>query len=254
MARKMVLVPENYLSNMQQQHQHRRVQANPLVRSLSELDSEMDNILSRQDMTDDEKLKLYNQVLQKYLEYDSQRKEKHPLHVKVVNPSGNSENTDQSNLRQSAKTTQIEDEIIDSVPKTGKKKARLLINKLKNNDEVMFWNDLGELTYDGKAIPGTSIVDLVRDAMGDRKRFQPSNYELFVRGLARINTPLDWIGNETRKKTLEEYKSGKRGPEIEDDDFDNSVSSITPPSSPIKKKTKGSGGKRNKQNPKWINY
>ena len=124
MARKMVLVPENYLSNMQQQHQQRRVQANPLVRSLSELDSEMDNILSRQDMTDDEKLKLYNQVLQKYLEYDSQRKEKHPLHVKVVNPSGNSENTDQSNLRQSAKTTQIEDEIIDSVPKTGNSARR----------------------------------------------------------------------------------------------------------------------------------
>jgi len=49
MARKMLLVPENYLSNSQQ-----RVQTNPLVRNLSELDLEMKSILSQQDMADDE--------------------------------------------------------------------------------------------------------------------------------------------------------------------------------------------------------
>lgn len=249
----MVLVPENYLSNMQQQQQqqYRNVQANPLVRSLTDLDAEMNSILARQDITDDEKLKLYNQVLNKYLEYDRQRKEKNPLPVKVIGSIDEKEKPNNSKFK-NEKTIEIEDEIIDSVPKNSKSKARLLINRLKRNSDVMFWNDRGELTYDGKAVPGTSIVDLVRDAMGDRKRFNPIQSELFSRGLARVNTPLDWIGNENRKKSLEEYKSGNRRMQTEHWDL---VSDITPPSTPAKEKiSKKKKGKTITPKSAWIKY
>lgn len=238
----MLLVPENYLSGAQQ-----RVQANPLVRNLSELDLEMKSILSQQDMADDEKLKRYNQVLQKYLEFDRQRKERQPMPVRVVPNAKEDVNDDVKIPTFSQKEIQIEDEIIDSVPKTNRNKA-LLVNKLKQNKDIMFWNDRGELMYEGKPIQGTSIVDLVRDAMGDRKRFQPYNWKMFSRGLARINTPLDWIGNENRKKTLVEYKS--KGHDYTSEHDDDELA-ITPPSTPVKnrRKTKGKAAK-----PVWINY
>ncbi|KXJ07520.1 hypothetical protein AC249_AIPGENE8473 [Exaiptasia diaphana] len=176
-------------------------------RNLSELDMEMNRILSQQDIADDEKVKLYNQVLQ-------------------------------------------------NVPKTARNIARLLVNKLKQKKDVVFWNDRGELLYDGKPLSGTSIVDLVRDVMGDRKRFQPHNWSLFSRGLARINTPLDWIGNENRKKTLAEFKGTGQSDDIladlnDDESLVSSSLSIASPSPPNKKKKKGRG---KSAKPAWINF
>ena len=244
----MALVPENYLSGMHQHQQHRRVQTNPLVRNLSELDAEMNQILSRQDIADDEKLKLYHQVMQRYLEYDRQRKDRQSVPLKIISNTKQEGTNEAKAPTFSQKEVQIEDEIIDSVPKTIRNKARLLVNKLKQNKEIMFWNDRGELVYDGKPVQGTSIVDLVRDVMGDRKRFQPYNWKMFSRGLARINTPLDWVGNENRKKTLVEYKS--KGPNNTDDEDEDELV-ITPPSTPVKNKRK-SKGKTTKT--RWINY
>jgi len=194
-------------------------------------------------------LKLYNQVLHKYLEFDRQRKERQPMPVRVIpNAKEDVAANDVEPHTFLQKEIQIEDEIIDSVPKTIRNKARLLVNKLKQDKDVWFWNDRGELMYEGKPVQGTSIVDLLRDVMGDRKRFQPYNWKVFSRGLARINTPLDWIGNENRKKTLVEYKS--RGPDnlSEQDEVDELV--ITPPSSAVKKKSKA----RKTTKPVWINY
>ena len=42
---------------------------NPIHRSIATLDQEMRAILERNDVSDEEKVRLYNQVLQRYLEY-----------------------------------------------------------------------------------------------------------------------------------------------------------------------------------------
>ena len=248
MARKMVLVPENYLTSI---HQNQKIQTTPAVKTLGELDTEMSGILSRHDIGDDEKVKLYNQAMQKYLEFDRQRKVKEPLAVKLV-----SSDEDKKESKETAKIDtgqnqqQMEQEIIDSVPKIAKNKAKLLINKLKQNKNVMFWNERGELTYDGKSVPGTNIVDLVRDTMSERKRFQPSSWDLFSRGLARVNTPLIWIGNETRKKAVQDY-SLKGDSEMEEE---NPMRS-SPPSPPRKSRKKYKTPSPSKAASKrWITY
>ena len=240
MARKMVLVPENYLSSM---HQHQKIQTTPAVKTLGELDTEMSGILSRHDIGDDEKVKLYNQAMQKYQEFDRQRKVKEPIAVKLVS-SDEDKNKSKEPTEKIVDTNpmqlQMEQEIIDSVPKIAKNKAKLFINKLKQNKNVMFWNERGELTYDGKPVPGTNIVDLVRDTMSERKRFQPSSWDLFSRGLARVNTPLIWIGNETRKKAVQDY-SLKGDSEIEEEDpmlMEYSRSRLSPPPSGRKSRKK----------------
>ena len=62
----MLLVPENTLERMQQRQQI----LTPLVtQTLRNLDSEMNDIQYSKQLNDEQKAKLYNQVLQHYLTY-----------------------------------------------------------------------------------------------------------------------------------------------------------------------------------------
>lgn len=78
----MVLVPENTLERLQQRQQ---ILTPPITQTLRNLDSEMTDILSSKVLDDEQKAKLYNQVLQRYLSYYDQRKGQ-SLHVKISTP------------------------------------------------------------------------------------------------------------------------------------------------------------------------
>ena len=105
------------------------------------------------------------------------------------------------------KFDEIEQEVLDTVPKTTKSRARLILNKIKSNKDIMHWNERGELIYDGKAVPSTHVVDLIRDIVKGRKSFDPYGWQYFARGLAKMNTPHDWIGNDQRKEVMQQYKN-----------------------------------------------
>ena len=76
----MVLAPEDTLERLQQRQQ---ILPPPVTQTLKNLDSEMGDILANKELDDEEKAKLYNQVLQRYLTFYDQRKGQ-PLHVKVT--------------------------------------------------------------------------------------------------------------------------------------------------------------------------
>ena len=67
----MVLVPENTLERLQQRQQ---ILTPPVTQTLKNLDSQMGDILESKQLGDEEKAKLYNQVLQRYLTYYDQGK------------------------------------------------------------------------------------------------------------------------------------------------------------------------------------
>ena len=112
----------------------------------------------------------------------------------------------------------IEKDVLDTVPKTTKSRAKLILNKIKSNKDIMHWNDRGELIYHGKAVPSTHVVDLIRDVVKGRKSFDPYGWQYFARGLAKMNTPHDWIGNEQRKVVMQQYKTRVDEGSIEDED------------------------------------
>ena len=89
----------------------------------------------------------------------------------------------------------LENEIIDSVPKTLKQKARRLLDKIKG---TVSWNNRGEMMYRNVPVPERNIVDLVNDALRKRKSFQPVGWKMFARGLKDVNAPMDLIGNPER--------------------------------------------------------
>ena len=208
-AKRMVVVPESLLSKVRHQQ---NVQGSPLTQKLSSLDSEMDQVLRRTDLEEDEKVQLYNQTLQRYLNFYEQRKDQ-PLKVKVESHPSVPIRTEVQNRSMmnndggETKPDEIENEVLQTVPKTLKAKASHIMNKIKKNKDVMHWNGKGELVYHGETIPGTHVVDLIRDVVKERKSFDPNGWQFFARGLAKLNLPFDWFSNDRRKEVMRQFKT-----------------------------------------------
>ena len=209
----MILVPENTLERLQQRQQ---ILTPPVTQTLKNLDNEMSDILSSKELEDEAKAKLYNQVLQRYLTYYDQRKGQ-PLHVKLKtpkpvetsNPEKSKESTEEPAPEKSVSTA-VEEEVMKSVPKIYKNGARQLLDKMKENRDLLAWNDKGELVYENKPINGSHVVDLINDTLRHRKGFEPVGWSLLARGLARMNVPENLVRNPQRHSAIREFKARVR--------------------------------------------
>jgi hypothetical protein len=139
-------------------HQTQERQKPPVeqrVKIMDTLDKKMQTILEREDLLADERLKLYDQSFTRYLNvYDNFR----PRPVAVA--------------PEPVKQYLIDEEILESVPKTMKAKAQLLLNKMKSKTDIS-WNEKGELKYKRETVQGSNVVDLVNDVLRKRKYFNP---------------------------------------------------------------------------------
>ena len=104
------------------------------------LDAEMTSILDQKDLNDGDKVKLYNQVLQRY-NHLSDRRDKQPTRVVVVNDDATTETATPEKpavAPATAAPSAVEADIVDSVPKTMKVKVKKLIDRLKTQ---LSWTD-----------------------------------------------------------------------------------------------------------------
>ena len=98
------------------------------VKVMDTLDKKMQTILDREDLSAEERLKLYDQSFTRYLNvYDDYR----PWPVAQ---------------------DLIDNEILESVPKTMKAKVQLLLKKMKSSRPDISWNEKGELKYKGETV------------------------------------------------------------------------------------------------------
>ena len=88
--------------------------------------------------------------------------------------------------------------IVRSIPKSMKKRAEALLAHLKEREDVITWDDMGQVLVDGVLIPRSNITDLVSDAMRPRKNFNPVGVHEFYKVLNKINIPKDIVRNEQR--------------------------------------------------------
>ena len=186
-AKKMALVEPrllDLLQSRQQQQQHPGI----VEGTLSQLDAQMNGVLTRRDLTDEQKVKMYNDALHEYSVYSNQIQ---PPRVELV--MGNQ----QQQQQQHAANSVIEEEIVDSAPKLVKNKARLLMRRLKADPNVA-WNDKGELIYKGQLLAETRLNDLVQDVLRKRKSLEPRGWETFAEALRENNVPQDLVGNAER--------------------------------------------------------
>ncbi|MED5363447.1 MAG: hypothetical protein VX790_04625 [Bacteroidota bacterium] len=204
-SKRMLLIPE-YLVHLLRERQQET--ASPVTKNLVSLKGQMGDILERQDLRPDEKVKLYGQAFQRYQNVRDQTQNK-PLSVQIVLPA--SESVSSPSIKREIKdeeeipSDQVCMDIIKSVPKTLKNRAELLLQKLKQHEDVVNWNDRGELIYHGKDVRGSNILDLVNDILRNRKT-NPRGWEFFARGLAHMNIPDKLVQNTNRRRVIQQYK------------------------------------------------
>ena len=162
------------------------------MKVMDTLDKKMQTILDREDLSADERLKLYGQSFTRYLNvYDDYK----PRPVAVA--------------PEPVKQDLFDDEILESVPKTMKAKAQLLLKKMKSSPDIS-WNEKGELKYKGETVQGSNVVDLVNDVLRKRKYFNPQGWETFGEALREANVPQDLIGHEDRWRFITQTKRTPR--------------------------------------------
>lgn len=149
---------------------------------LSSLDTDMKRILYS-NLSDSEKVTLYNQILTRYR--DVYAKSKEPLTIQI-----------KDNYKQ-VQTLPMREEILHFIPKSLKNKASDLLQRLSNRNDIN-WNDKGELIVDNETIHGSHIVDLVGDLIRSRKQDPPRGWRAFADALSRLNLPAELIGNSER--------------------------------------------------------
>ena len=158
--------------------QRKKPLAGPLATHVNEIDSDMQDIIRRQDIPIDEKAKLYDQNLQRYLTFYDKRMNK-PLQVNVTHTDQAEEPQGEQPSEETEPSGEIETDIMDRIPATMKSSARQLIKKFKSNKDLIGWNEQDQMVFKERSVPSTNIVDLVNDSLRQRKNFNPDGWELF---------------------------------------------------------------------------
>lgn len=174
--------------------------------SLLEMDREMQNALDKNDINLQDKARLYQQVLWRYLKRFEQYRDK-PLGTVTLKrplntfPEPAASTTDETVGAATTSPPQprgrLEEEVLDSVPKSLKKKAERLLQRLHQHPQLK-WNSQGEIEYEGQLVKNSNLVDLVNDVLRKRRNFEPEGWKTFATALRRVNMPQDLIGHPDR--------------------------------------------------------
>ena len=120
--KRMALIPEEVLNRYEQRQ---RLGTSPIMSDMIHKDTQMSDILRRDDMADDQKRKLYNANLERYLELRQQKDFQVPS-VRVVGKEEGEQQAPQPQQEQLADAA-----IVESIPKTMRPRATALLNRLK---------------------------------------------------------------------------------------------------------------------------
>lgn len=207
----MTVVPVQLLEEIKrikaEQMQNPRLPPNPQVTDVAQQQSKMHDILENSTLSESEKAQRYGETLFKL--QNSLEKVKVP---------GNNIPLD---YNQKAVSDTMQDRILQSVPKTMQRKASLLLDMLKDNNNLT-WNNQGVVTYKGTQIPGSNIIDLINDTLRQRKGVQPKGWETFSKVLNETNVPQEVVGNLARWRWMHKHDDSNHS------DSENEVSFSTP--------------------------
>lgn len=176
-AKKFILVPNDQFSKHV-----------PNENNLSDLDREMNAILTNKNIKDDQKVKLYMQVLQKR------------LHILEHNNGLIPETATEPENNLPIEEDSIEEMIMESAPKNFKSNTRNILNYFKKSRDVMNWTSNGEFVYKGHIIKNSNILDLIKSIQISSNKHILNGQDEFRQGLMEINFPKSFIKNSFLKE------------------------------------------------------
>ena len=185
----MALVPVEMLDRFERKQ---KLETSPITSDLLRSDIRLSDILEHSDLDDDEKQKLYNASMERYLELRQQKDSQVPT-VRFA-PNKEEEKQPEPQLSEAA--------VVEHIPKTMRPRATALLNRLKSRLDVISWDKMGQVKIEGETIHDSNISDLVSDAMRWRKNFNPTGSKEFFQALSKLNVPKDLVRNQERWKRV----------------------------------------------------
>ena len=206
-AEKLYLVPQRQLDSLKNNEP-----PIPLRQSVeNELDTSINNVLSRTDLDQHEKAKLYTGLLQRYLALVKQGAvETNALTLNLPQTSVNSDPvtplTPQTTDSDVGGDVMVE-EILRNIPMQRRKNAQYILEKMLNAQDTARWRETGEFVFNGSVIPGTHIFDLVKSATAPQMtRRRPQGWDEFLRAIAKLNIPLSTVPNRQVQQAVDSLK------------------------------------------------
>ena len=152
----MVLVPQEVYDTFIKSKNH------PKPEECVEPEEKLHDLLQNQQLSSDQKMKLYNHELQKIMDSANSTKSEN------IEKEQDSDDEEVSFAVHDNKS-QIEREVLALLPCSLQTKGKLLLERLKANN--ITWNTTGELIINSQRYDGTNIIDLVNDIMREPKIF-----------------------------------------------------------------------------------
>ena len=86
-----------------------------------------------------------------------------------------------------SKLYNMEENIIQALPKTGKNDGILLLEHLKKHPDIIKWNSNGEIMFKGETLPGSNLKNMVISVITNRKSNVPTlSKGVFVKALSVV--------------------------------------------------------------------
>lgn len=182
----MVLVPQETMDAMENQKSTDKDGQNL---HMDEFKRELSKILQNNTLPAEEQFKIYTQLFSRYLNMDIENRKPLKLMLQETSPSEKQEPESQFLWPAS---------ILESLPKTKRSRAALLIDEIKNNPNIKV-NKTGEISIGNVLIPSSHVIDLIHDFTRQRKTNKPAiGAEALAKVLKEANIPREYIGNMDR--------------------------------------------------------
>ena len=110
-------------------------------------DTQMSDILQQDNVPDNEKQKLFNAYLERFLELRRQKETPRPVKKEEQRAEPQLSNAD----------------VVEPKPRTMCPRATALLSRLKAKPDVITWDKTGQVKIEGEIIPNSNISDLVSD-------------------------------------------------------------------------------------------
>lgn len=199
------------------------------------LRNEMKQILRLKDLDNNEKLSRYQETLRRYLHFISitpkinnsqtnetfqleHQEKKIPERKEIkqeivdgqqekihLNSPPDSMNTDVNiGVKDSADegdNTLLKDELLQSIAEKKRSKANELYNILTDS-KLINWDHAGTVRIKNHYIDGSSIIELISDALSNRQASNPAGWQKFSEILEELKIPMKYISNTRRKNFI----------------------------------------------------
>ena len=207
MSRRIALIPEELVSSYQLQKPELRLEDN------------IDLMLEKANIPDDQKIKLLSQLITRY--HKTVHEPPEPVRVSVNDETPqNAQMSDEEDR----KFTQdpILQGIMATVSQRYSKYIPLIIEKLKTRDYS--WNDKGEFVRNNQPVHGSSVIDFFNYVMRNvRAAKPPRHFFHFIKALKEINVPHSWIANQSLLSHMNVLKLSQEASESQDSEEEEDV-------------------------------